>query len=171
MAGTTGRVVVGVSGSLGNLAALRRAVAEARQRSLGLVAVHVWAPPGGEVGYRNAPCPELAKVWEGAAEGRLHTAFAEAFGGYPADLDVRPLVVRCESVGRALCEIAGRPEDLLVLGAGRRGTLARLHHGHVARHVLAHARCPVLAVPWISPFAAQQRELRQLHHIGPAGAA
>ncbi|MFC1407534.1 MULTISPECIES: universal stress protein [Streptacidiphilus] len=169
MAGRSGRVVVGVSGSLGSLAALRRAVTEARSRGRSLVAVLVWTPPGGEVGYRQAPCPALARAWADAAKGRLRTAFSETFGGYPPDVPVEPLVVRCDSVGRALCEIAGRPEDLLVVGAGKRGPLARLHHGHVARHVLGHARCPVLAVPWTSPFEADERALRRLHRIGSPG--
>ncbi len=33
-----------------------------------------------------------------------------------------------------------------MVGAGRRG-LARIGHGRVARYCLAHATCPVLAVP------------------------
>jgi hypothetical protein len=39
------------------------------------------------------------------------------------------------------------PDDLLVVGAGRRGALARLVSGKVSRYCLAHAECPVLAVP------------------------
>lgn len=45
-------------------------------------------------------------------------------------------------VGMACC-----PGDLLVVGAGRRGALARIVSGKVSRYCLAHARCPVLAVP------------------------
>jgi hypothetical protein len=33
------------------------------------------------------------------------------------------------------------------VGAGRRGALARLVSGKVSRYCLAHAECPVLAVP------------------------
>jgi nucleotide-binding universal stress UspA family protein len=162
-----GRVVVGVSGSLGSLAALRCAVEQARCMKRGLVAVLAWIPPGGEVNYRSAPCPPLAKVWEECACGRLRTAFEEALGGYPADLRVRPVVVRGD-VGPALCEVADRPDDLLVVGAGRRGHLTRLVHGHVGRYVLAHAGCPVLAVPWSSPFEAESRALRSLGRTGSA---
>jgi hypothetical protein len=33
------------------------------------------------------------------------------------------------------------------VGAGRRGALARVISGKVSRYCLAHAHCPVLAVP------------------------
>jgi hypothetical protein len=36
---------------------------------------------------------------------------------------------------------------VLVVGAGRRGRLARIGHGQVSRYCLAHAVCPVIAVP------------------------
>src|SRR4029077_13160332 len=35
----------------------------------------------------------------------------------------------------------------LVVGAGRRGPSGRLRHGRVSRYCLAHASCPVIAVP------------------------
>ncbi len=46
-----------------------------------------------------------------------------------------------------LVEIADRPDDLLVIGTGRRGFLSRLVRRSVGRYVLAHAKCPILAVP------------------------
>jgi len=49
--------------------------------------------------------------------------------------------------GSVLVEEAARPGDLLVVGFGRRGRLARLRRGSVRRYCLAHARCPVLVVP------------------------
>jgi hypothetical protein len=49
--------------------------------------------------------------------------------------------------GRILVSIACYPGDLLVVGAGRRGALARVISGKVSRYCLAHAHCPVLAVP------------------------
>ena len=45
---------------------------------------------------------------------------------------------------------------MLVVGAGRRGALARVIFSKVSRYCLAHARCPVLAIP--PPALA--RELR-----------
>jgi len=159
-----GRIVVGVSGSLGSLAALRRAVDEARRSQRLLLPVLAWTPPGGEGSYRRAPCPQLAKVWEDNAVEQLCTAFEEGLGGRPTDLPVQPMVVRAEA-GYTLCEIADRPSDLLVVGTGRRGALTRLAHAGVSRYVMAHAACPVLAVPPPEPPRGMGRALR---HLDPA---
>ncbi len=43
--------------------------------------------------------------------------------------------------------LACRPGDVLVVGAGRRGALARLAYPAVSRYCLAHAQCPVIATP------------------------
>jgi hypothetical protein len=43
--------------------------------------------------------------------------------------------------------MAWSSDDLLVVGAGRRGLRAAIWHGRVSRYCLASARCPVLAVP------------------------
>ncbi|MCM2424350.1 universal stress protein [Streptomyces sp. RKAG337] len=140
------RIIVGVSGSLSSLAALHRGVAEARRHDALLVPVLAWAPVGGEIAYRRTPCPPLLKEWERAAGKRLDAAFEQALGGYPNGLRIRPLVVRA-APGQALVQIADQPDDLLVVSAGRRGPLNRMFHGSVARYCLAHAKCPVIAVP------------------------
>jgi hypothetical protein len=49
--------------------------------------------------------------------------------------------------GWVLVNIARRPDDLLVVGAGRRGALARMVYAKVSRYCVAHAQCPVLTVP------------------------
>jgi nucleotide-binding universal stress UspA family protein len=147
------RVVVGVNGSPSSLAALRRAAEEARRRDAVLVPVLVWHPVGGEIAYRAHPCPPLLKLWEQAACDRLDAAVEQAFGGRRADLRVEPVVVRSERPGPALVELAGRPDDLLVVGTGRQGHLARLFHGAVSRYCLAHARGAVLGV---APTAATE---------------
>ena len=141
-----GRVVVGVSGSLHSLAALHRAVGEARRRDAELLAVVAWTPAGGEIAYRRAPCPPLLAAWENAAADSLKQAFKDAFGGRPEGVRLRLLTAR-GGAGAALTELADRPDDLLVIGAGRRGVPARVFHGAVARYCLAHATCDVLAVP------------------------
>ena len=142
-----GRVVVGVSGSLRNLTALHRAVEEARRRGAGVLAVLAWTPPACELGYRRAPWPPpLLQDGEKAAAGRLERAFLDAFGGCPPDVRVC-LATACGETGWALTRLADRPDDLLVVGTGRQRRLPRLFHGGVARYCLAHARCPVLAVP------------------------
>jgi universal stress protein family protein len=49
--------------------------------------------------------------------------------------------------GWVLVNLASRPDDVLVVGAGRRGALGRLAFSKVSRYCLAHAQCPVVAIP------------------------
>ncbi|MEV7600807.1 universal stress protein [Kitasatospora sp. NPDC089797] len=156
------RVIVGVSGSLHSLTALHRAAEEARARGALLVPVLAWTPVGGERSYRARPCPPLLRAWRDAAEARLESALGQAFGGLPIGLPVQPLVMRGEA-GPVLTALADRPGDLLVISAGRhgslRGRLRRLLRGSVARHCLDHARGDVLVVP---PSSLHE-DLRALH--------
>lgn len=140
------RVVAGVSGSLRSLGALRAGVAEARSCGAPLFAVLAWIPAGGEYSYRRAPCPVLLRVWEEAARQRLAQAFDEAFGGVPPDVTVHQVVMRGKP-GPVLVGLADRPDDLIVLGAGGHTVGGLALPGGVGRYCLAHARCPVLAVP------------------------
>jgi nucleotide-binding universal stress UspA family protein len=73
-------------------------------------------------------------------------ALDTAFGGLPPDLEAESLVTRGDP-GPILVGAASRDGDRLVVGAGRRGTFGRFHHGKVSRYCLAHAGCPVIAVP------------------------
>ena len=158
-----GRVIAGVSGSLRSLGALRAAVAEARSAGAAVLAVLAWAPAGGEIAYLRAPCPLLLRLWEQEAHERMRDAFDEAFGGMPDGVAVRRLVVRAPP-GPVLVELADQPGDLLVVGYGGRSRLGCAVHGHVTRYCMAHARCPVLAVP--PPELI--RELRpRRHHWRP----
>jgi nucleotide-binding universal stress UspA family protein len=140
------RLVVGASGSPGSLAALRYALGLARHNEVPLVAVIAWIPPGGDLAERRCPSAGLRRVWAAAARTRLEDAFGAASGGVPPDLDISLAAIRGEP-GPALVEAADSAGDLLVVGAGRRGTLSRMWHGQVSRYCVAHARCPVLAVP------------------------
>jgi nucleotide-binding universal stress UspA family protein len=140
------RVIAGVSGSLRSLGALRAAAAEARSAAAELLAVLAWAPAGGEIAYLRAPCPPLLRLWEQAAHQRMRDAFAEAFGGMPGGVTVRQMVVRAPP-GPALVDLADQPDDRLVVGYGGRSRLGYAIHGSVTRYCMAHARCPVLAVP------------------------
>ncbi len=140
------RVVVGVHGSPGSLQALRYATDEARQRDVPLLPVIVWPPPGTNMAARRQPLPYLRTTWREDAWKQLRTAFDEGLGGIPADLQVE-LRTECGDIGPVLAGIASRPGDLLVIGTGRQAGLGRLLRGPVGRYCLAHARCPVLAVP------------------------
>jgi len=153
------RIIVGVHGSLGSLQALRYAAEDARQRNVPLVAVIAWIPPGGDLAERRNSSPYLRKIWRDAAWERLWGAFDAGLGGVPADLSVEPLVVRGET-GPVLVDTAGQPDDLLVVGTGRRAGLRRMLGRSVSRYCLAHARCPVLAVP---PSALMDEMSHPLH--------
>jgi nucleotide-binding universal stress UspA family protein len=139
-------VVVGVHGSLPSLAALRVACQQARDRDAILIPMLMWAPVGGELAYHRAPCPEMLRMWRQQADQRLANAFDEAFGGHPADVVMRPEVLRAEA-GAALVRAAASDGDLLVIGLGHRRLLHRRLHGPTARYCLAHATCPVVLVP------------------------
>jgi nucleotide-binding universal stress UspA family protein len=138
--------VVGVHGSLGSLQALRYAADEARHREVPLVPVIAWLPPGGDMADRRSPSLYLRRVWVDAAWQRLWTAFDAGLGGVPAGVTMDPQVVRGQP-GPVLVDVASSPEDLLILGTGRRSTIGRLLRHSAGRYCLAHARCPVLAVP------------------------
>ena len=153
------RVIVGVTGSVGNLQALRCAAAEARRREAPLVAVHAWVPPGGEMAERQCSVPELRQVWQEAAWRRLLDAFDTALGGLPSDLPVQAVAIRGDP-GRVLVATADRGDDLLVVGAGRRGVPWRLLRRRVSRYCLIHAACPVLVVP---PSELAQEMEHRLH--------
>ena len=140
------RIVVGVHGSLGSLQALRWAADEARERHLPLVPVIAWVPPGGDFAERSHPSPYLRKIWREAAYTRLTEAFDAGLGGVPDDVQVQARVERGET-GPVLVDVADQPGDLLVIGTGSRNPVSRALRRSVGRYCLAHAKCPVLAVP------------------------
>ena len=153
------RIIVGVHGSPGSLQALRFAADEARRRNVPLLAVTAWVPPGGDLAERRHSSPYLRKIWREAAWEQLWTAFNAGLGGVPEDLLVETQAVRGET-GPVLVEVAGQPDDLLVIGTGRRARFGRMMRRSVSRYCLAHARCPVLAVP---PSALMDEMSHPLH--------
>ncbi len=113
------RIIVGVHGTLGSLQALRYAADEARLRNVPLLPVTAWVPPGGDIAERRHSSPYLRKIWREDAWQRLWAAFDAGLGGVPADLRVEPHVARGE-FGPVLVDIADQPDDLLIIGTGRR---------------------------------------------------
>ncbi len=142
----TRRVIVGTCDSPGGIRALRYARDLAVSSEATLFPVHAWLPPGGDLADRRAPNPILRKVWLDNAWQRMWDSVEAAFGGQPEDVIMSPVVMR-GAPGEVLVSLASRPDDLLVVGAGRRGVLARLGHGRVGRYCVAYAACPVVAVP------------------------
>jgi len=156
---TMRRIIVGVHGSLGSLQALRFAADEARQRNVPLLAVTAWIPPGGDLAERRHSSPYRRKIWREAAWEGLWAAFDAGLGGVPADLRVDTQAVRGDP-GPVLVEVADQSDDLLIIGTGRRAGFGRMMRKSVSRYCLAHARCPVLAVP---PSALMDEMSRPLH--------
>lgn len=135
------RVLVGVSGSPGSLQALRLGINQARAFDAFLIPIIAWEPPGGDSAARRYP-RRLLDAWADEAEARLLRAFDEGLGGLPARQRAQPMIVRGPA-GRVLVALADEADDLLVVGAGRRGALHRAWSGSVSRYCLRHASCPV----------------------------
>ncbi|KOV89299.1 MULTISPECIES: universal stress protein [unclassified Streptomyces] len=145
-ASAVARVVVGVSGSLNSVTALRRATALARRLGAELWPVLAWEPPGGDPAARRAPAAgPLLQEWRRLAKQRLASVLHEILGPDGPGVPVHAVVVR-GAPGPALVATADRETDVLVVGTGRRG-LQRPFAARVSRHCVSHARCPVLAVP------------------------
>ena len=140
------RVVVGVSGSLGGLQALRYAVNEARRRGSTVHAVRAWQFTAPWRGYDTDLCRQDMSA---AAEASIHNAFDTAMGGLPPDLTF-VLVTTIGPAGPALVTIADRDDDLLVVGAS---THRWSDGAAVVRHCVRRASCPVLVVPAVGPTA------------------
>jgi len=165
------RVIAWVSGSAGSLQALRYAAEMARCHGAMLVPLLAWLPPGGELADRRFPSAQLRAAWKEAAWDRLWHAVELAIGGPPGDVDFVPDIVRGEP-GQVLTQVAAQPGDVLVIGAGRHGAARRILACTVARYCLAHASCPVIAVP-PSPLAAETHGLHRWvlrHRLHPEDA-
>ncbi|MCX5401738.1 universal stress protein [Streptomyces sp. NBC_00102] len=152
------RVVVGVGLTQKGHAPLHRAAAEARLVGGELWVVHAWELPAAEYG-RQTQSWVLAATCQDAAEEQLLTTLDAVFGSSGPGVPTRCLVVR-GTPGRALVTTADREDDLLILGSGSRRWPHRLLWPSVARYCLAHASCPVLAVP-PSPLAKDLGSVRR----------
>jgi nucleotide-binding universal stress UspA family protein len=161
MTDNTTRVIVGVSGSLAGLAALRTAVAEARLRNADLIAVRAWA-------FKASWRESGTRIWRqeiaNQAAHILADAFDTAMGGPPRDLNVQMLVAE-GLPERVLVERADRVDDLLVIGAPA-GGFWRPTRTIVVRFCARHAHCRLMVVPppelaRLGKTAAMARHLRR----------
>ncbi len=140
------RLIVGTSGSPGSLQALRYGENLARAHHAVLIPVIAWELPGGDRSHRVGPSHELGKACQELASRQLRDALIAVWGEVPDDPLVQPRAERGPA-GWVLVNLACRPDDVLVVGAGRRGRLGRLVFSKVGRYCVAHAQCPVMAVP------------------------
>jgi nucleotide-binding universal stress UspA family protein len=139
-----GRIVVGVDGSAGSLAALRWAVDEAARRGDGVEAVHAWHEPylvaAGGYALPVMAVDDLRATAEGTLEGAVRDATAE----HP-DVPVERLVVEGRAATVLLDVATGA--DLLVVGSRGHGGFAGLLLGSVSQQCAHHAPCPLVIVP------------------------
>ena len=140
------RLVVGASGSPGSLQALRYGEGLARAHDAVLIPVIAWELPGGDRTHRVGGSHELAKACQELAGRQLRDAICAVWGEVPGDPLIQPRVERGPA-GWVLVNLANRPGDVLVVGAARRCAPGRLAFSRVSRYCLAHAQCPVVAVP------------------------
>lgn len=154
------RIIAGVSGSSRGLPALRWAADLARTYEAELFPVHAWLPPCAAWAGHQFPSEHLYREWEEAAGQRLAETLKLAFGGHPPGLRAWPVIAE-GTPGEILVRASCRADDLLVIGTGRRTAVSRLWHGGVTRYCLAHACCPVIAIPPPAlELAARQRIAR-----------
>jgi nucleotide-binding universal stress UspA family protein len=137
---TLQRIVVGVDGSTGSLAALRWAEREAGLRAVTLHVVRAWEDTTKQVAPYAAHPPDGVQDHRTAA-GRLQADVAAVLGPAPVvNVDVR---VAEGLAARVLLDHAAGA-DLLVLGSATRCAPDGI--GPVARACLRHAPCPVVVV-------------------------
>lgn len=145
-----GTIVVGVDSSDAAREALRWAADEARLRGAKIVAVHAWSfvPPApiGDPGMIAIPSGDLAAQLDAesqAARADLDGTVAGALGSSPG-VDVESRLVE-EDAGDALVS-ASEGVDLVVVGSHGKSGLRAALLGSVSRHVVDHAKCPVVVV-------------------------
>jgi len=140
-------VIAGACGSPGSLVALRYAEVLARAHDADFLPVLAWEPTGGGRAAQLRAGVDLVREVQDIACERLRETLSAVWGEVPEDPRVQPHVERGPA-GWVLVSIANRPGDVLVVGAGRRGTLVlRWACCRVARYCAARASCPVVLVP------------------------
>lgn len=129
-----GRIVVGVDGSPGSMAALQWAAEEAERRGVDVHAVMAWQLPaaiGPKIELAVAAEAEIARIGGNMAERCDATFICEALEGPAAETLVH----------------AAEGAALLVVGTHGHGGFLGALLGSVSHHVIAHATCPVVVVP------------------------
>ena len=137
------RIVVGVDGSEGSVAALRWGVAEAVLRGAVVEAVSAFHVP--YVGAASVmPLMLDPAEFKDAADAVLTKVIDQVDASGLVE-PIRQLVI--EGPASTVLVEAGRGASLLVVGARGHGGLAGMLLGSVSRQVTEHATVPVVVVP------------------------
>lgn len=137
------RIVVGVDGSPGSLAALRWAIHEAWLRGASIEAVHAFHVP---YGGGSAVMPIMLdpdEFREGAAAELAKAVATVDQNGLAEPIKHLPIEGPASSV---LIEV-GEGAAMIVVGARGHGGLTGMLLGSVSRQVSEHASVPVVIVP------------------------
>jgi nucleotide-binding universal stress UspA family protein len=140
--GAASRVVVGVDGSAGSVAALRFAAAEARLRGGELHVVHAWIDSVS--GYGGAPWARSATTLREQADDTLRESVRNAWRDGPPGVQVRAETV--EGVDWDVLTEVAEAADLLVVGSRGRTGWSSLLLGSVGLRSTTYAPCPVAVV-------------------------
>lgn len=145
------RVVVGLDGSPGAIAAFRFALDEARLRGATLQVVHAseapeWSgTPGGYVVVGEpAASHDLAGIEESYAEAATEALRTQIEGVDTSGVEVLVDAVPGDPTRALLAAAEGA--DVLVVGSRGRGGFRGLVLGSTSQKVIHHATCPVVVV-------------------------
>jgi nucleotide-binding universal stress UspA family protein len=152
------RVIVGVGDLEDGVRPLAWALAEARRRGAQLHAVRAWREPS----QPGSMSGDWRHLLEEGAEKTLVEALRLVTGGMAPDFSCR-LAARQGFPADVLLTYAGQDDDLLVLGAGRRG-LSGLFGQRTVYRCVRKAGCPVVVVPRVAlaPTVPTRKLLREL---------
>jgi nucleotide-binding universal stress UspA family protein len=140
--GTRPTIVVGCGDSPAARAALTFAAREAELRGARLRVVLAFQPDIDP----DVPAWLPSDVLAGDRALAVAKALCDEVLGLPHGAPETDIVVE-QGVAAHVLVAAAKDADLLVIGARRRGFLARVAHLTTTRHVLHHARVPVVVVP------------------------
>ncbi|MFI5520925.1 universal stress protein [Streptomyces platensis] len=144
LAGSHGRILLGVAHPAGETAAVRFAFHEAAARQCTLEAVCAWPLPVRDTTEAPLLAADARRYHEKQASALLDEALDEAAREYPA---VRVRRVTVEGPAHKVLVHRTAAADLLVTGAQHRQGHFGLQLGRVAHTALCHATCPVAVVP------------------------
>jgi nucleotide-binding universal stress UspA family protein len=138
------RIVVGVDGSDGSVAALRWALAEAEIRGAEVEAVLAWQVPVPALMYDGMVPPPADIDYAAEAEEILARSIKAATGGADPLVPVHRSVPSGPSAANLVA--ASKGAGLLVVGSRGHGGFAGLLLGSVSQQCAHHAHCPVVIV-------------------------
>ncbi|MGW2491488.1 universal stress protein [Streptomyces sp. NPDC001606] len=144
VAGTRGRVVLGVGEPGTSGTASRFAVREAAARKCPLDAVRAWRRPAHQPAAHPLLTESTGLPYAEEAAALIDTLLAEPTAEHP---EVRVHRSVLEGPARQALLQRSATADLLVVGVSRRRGGGGLQLGRVAHTVLHHADCPVAVVP------------------------